>query len=398
MTGRKETQKTQKSGRSDGFFLRHLCRFAADSPDAGVDMPLPSAGISRRAAVVGLAGVILAGCGAPKPETPASQSNSATPTAPAGGKKLRIALVLDTGGVDDKSFNASAYAGLQRAQKELGVDGKYVESKVPADYKTNLTQFASQGYDLVFAVGYKMADALKEVAAQFPNVKFAIIDSEAPSLPNCAGLLFTEEQGCFLAGYLAGAVSKTHTIGFVGGEEIPLIKKFESGYRAGAMTANPVTKVLASYTGDWNDINKGKSQAQQEFGNGADIVFQAAGKAGQGVIEAAREKGSGYYAIGVDSDQDDIAPGRVLVSELKRLDNVVFDTVKDLTSGKFTTGNRRFDLKEGGVDISEMKYTKQEIPADVLKHLETARKMIADGTLKVPTTAAELNAFQPPKI
>src|SRR5262245_24011957 len=179
-------------------------------------------------AVSALLTVGLSGCGGPKPDgsaptrdTGPAASRSVAPPAGVPGSGFKAALVLDTGGVDDKSFNAAAWAGLQRAKEQLGVSGRYVESKVEADYKTNLTQFANQGYDLVFAVGYKMEEALKEVAPQFPNVKFAIVDGNAPPDPNCAALQFKEQEGAFLAGYLAAAMSQTKKIGFVGGEKIP---------------------------------------------------------------------------------------------------------------------------------------------------------------------------------
>ncbi len=338
---------------------------------------------------------VLIGCGAPKPEV----NNTTTPSATGGPKStVRAALALDIGGVDDKSFNSAAWQGLQMAEKQLGTEGKFVSAQNASDYKNNLTLFASQNYDIVFAVGYLMEDAVKDVSAQFQNVKFAIVDGNAPERPNCASLQFKEEQATFLAGFLAASVSKTKCIGFVGGQEIALIKKFEAGYRAGAITAKPDIKVLSSYTGDWDDVSKGKSQAQQEFANGADIVFQAAGKAGLGVIEAAKEKGDGFYAIGVDQDQDSIAPGRVLTSVLKRLDNAVLDTIKRVKEGKFVSGKQLYDLKSGGVGLSEMKYTKKDIPAEVLTNLDKLTKMIEDGTVVPPTTLDEASKFSPPKI
>jgi len=193
-------------------------------------------------------------------------------------------------------------------------------------------------------------------------------------------------------------MSRTKKIGFVGGEKIPLIEKFEAGYRAGAKTADPAVQVLSAYTGDWNDLEKGKSQAAQEFGNGADIVFHAAGKAGLGVIQAAAEKGKGFYAIGVDRDQDGEAPGRVLTSMVKKLDNAVFDTVKRLKEGQFTPGTHVYDLQADGVGLSEMKYTKQDVPQDVLARLDRLSKMIADGQITPPTTLEQAAAFQPPKM
>lgn len=350
-------------------------------------------------------GVWLTGCGGDK-ET--EKPNGGKTTAPndtkppegtnTDGKKIKAVAVLDTGGVDDKSFNAAAWAGLQRAEKELGAEVKYVESKDPSEYKDKISSFAAQGYDVVFAVGYLMEDALNEVAPQFPNVKFAIIDSGAPKSENGVGLRFKEEQGSFLVGYLAGAMSKTHTIGFVGGQEIDLIKKFEAGYRAGAMTANPKTVVKTTYTGDWNDLQKGKSQAEQLFGNGADIIFHGAGKAGLGVIQAAKDKGKGYYAIGVDSNQDAEAKGSVLTSMIKRVDNAVFDTVKKVKEGTFKPGEEVFDLKQEGVGISDLQYTKQDIPPTVLANLDKLKTMIIEGKITVPATLPDAEKFTPPKL
>ena len=308
------------------------------------------------------------------------------------------ALVLDTGGVDDRSFNAAAWAGMQRAMKAFHIHGAYIESKSPADYQVNLTEYANLGSNLVFAIGYKMADALKQVAVQFPHVDFAIVDTDAPDLPNCAGLKFREEEGTFLVGYLAASVSRSRKIGFVGGEDIPLIEKFEAGYRAGAKTADPAVTVISAYTGDWNDLNKGKSQAMQEFGNGADIIFQAAGKAGLGVIEAARERGPGFYAIGVDQDQDYIAPGRVLTSMIKRTDTAVYDMVQEGVSGKFRPGPHIYGLKEDGVGLSDMKYTRQDVPPAVLHHLDTLKAMILAGKIKIPVTLAAVPSFVPPHL
>lgn len=347
----------------------------------------------------------LAGCNGAKPETenttPAPDKTTATTKTGEPEKTpgaVRAALVLDTGGVDDKSFNASAWEGLQRAMKDFGADGTYVESQTAADYKTNLSQYAGQGYDIVFPVGFLMEDALKETAPQFPDTKFAIVDGNAPDAPNCAALQFKEEQATYLAGFLAASMSKTKTIGFVGGQEVALIKRFEAGYRAGARTADPKVKVLASYTQDWNDISKGKSHAQQQFSSGADIIFQAAGKGGLGVIEAAREKGTGFYAIGVDQDQDGLAPGRVLTSVLKRLDKAVYDVVKRVKEKRFTAGKQLYDLKSGSVGLSKMKYTKKDIPADVLSKLDTLTKMVENGEVIPPTTVEAVVLFKPPAL
>ena len=338
----------------------------------------------------------LAGC----PNTTQTASGGASNSS---GNTFRAALVVDTGGIDDRSFNAAANEGRKHAQADLGLSDQafaLTQSTAKADYKTNLTTFANQNFDVVIAVGQNMEDALKEVAPTYPNVKFAIVDGSAPEgAPNCASLKFREEQGTFLAGFLAASMSKTKKIGFVGGEELDLIKKFQAGYEAGAKTAGfGPTQILHAYTNNWDDVNKGRNIAEQEFGNGADIIFAAAGKGGLGVIEAAKAKGTGYYAIGVDQDQDSIAPGRVLTSMVKHVDTAVYDTVKRVKDGKFTTGTVMYDLKQGGVGLSEMKYTRKDIPADVLAKLDKLRKLVEDGSVIPPTTLEAVEAFQPPKL
>ncbi len=339
------------------------------------------------------------GCG---PSGEGEKGKGAAPSNTPSTQPLKVGLVMDEAGIDDKSFNAAAYKGLQRAITELGIDkekARHIESKTSADYKTNMTQLATQGYDVVVAVGFAMLDPLKEIAPQFPNTKFAIIDADAPEgLANCVGLKFREEQGTFLAGYLAASVSTTKKLGFVGGMEIPLIKKFEAGYRAGAKAFDPKVEVLTTYTNTWNDLNKGKSQAEQLFGNGADIIFHASGKCGLGVIAAAKAKGAGFYAIGVDSDQDDVAPGRVLTSMVKRVDSAVFDAIQRVKDGKFAAGNLTYDLKQNGIGLSERKFTKQDISPAINAKLEKLTQQLIAGEINPPTTIEDVAKFQPPKV
>jgi basic membrane protein A len=329
---------------------------------------------------------------------PESRTTSAPPIQ---GKTVRAAIVLQTGGVDDRSFNAAAVSGLMRAKQELGLGEKgikYIASQGPADFKPNLVTFANQDYDIVFAVGYQLVDALQEVAPQFPNIKFAIVDALAPDAPNCAGLVFREQEGAFLAGFLAASVSKTKRIGYVGGVQIPVTERVEAGYKAGARTANPSVTVTATYTGDWSDVGKGRSQAEQQFDAGADIILQGAGKSGLGVIEAAKERGTGYYAIGTDQDQDALAPGRVLTTLIKHTDYAVFDTIRSVKAGQFTPGTHVYGLKEGGIGLSDMRYTKQDVPPEVLAKLEKVKQEIVAGQIVPPTTLKELAAFQSPRL
>ncbi len=292
------------------------------------------------------------------------------------------------------SFNAMAWEGLQRAGRDFGIQVKFLESKEQADYAPNLRKFAEQGYDIIFAVGFLMEDALAQVAPKFPKTKFAIIDGNAPKTANAVALKFREEEGCFLAGALAGMVTKSGKIGFVGGMEVPLIKRFECGYKAGAMTTNPGIKVFSAYTGKWDDPARGKELALSQFAKGADIVFHASGSCGLGVIEAAKSKGQGFYAIGVDADQDYIAPGRVLTSMMKRVDNAVYSTCKSVVQGNFKAGDQILGLKEGGVGLSPMKYTKQILPPNAVETIESLRKAIIEGKIKPPKTEKELQEFR----
>jgi basic membrane protein A len=253
-------------------------------------------------ALAALIAPILSGC--PSGSSTDAASPSATASTGAGGtaspgsdvKKIKAGLVTDTGGVNDRSFNQMAYEGLQKAEKDFGTDIKFQESKANADYVSNLSRFAQNKYDIVFAVGFKMQDALKEVAPRFPDVKFVIIDGDAPDLPNCSSYKFKEEEGSFLVGALAGLMTKSNVVGFVGGEQMPLIAKFESGYKAGLKTTNPKAEVKVGYANAFNDPQKGQELAISQMNAKADIIYHAAGETGVGVIKAVEAKGKGYYA------------------------------------------------------------------------------------------------------
>lgn len=330
----------------------------------------------------------LQGCG---PSSSTAQSSSGTSGTQSAGKSLLVGVVFDSGGLGDKSFNDSANAGLMRAEKELGVQAKTVQSGSEKDYESNIQAMADAGCKIVFAVGLNQSDALKTVAPKYPNVDFAIIDGTVDA-PNVRSLHFSEEQGSFLAGYLAGLVTKTNKLGFVGGEELDLIKKFYVGYAAGAKTANPKVQILpAKYVGDWDNSDTAHAEALQLYGSGADIVYHAAGRAGLGVIAAAKEQGK--YAIGVDSDQDYLAPGFVLTSMVKHVDEAVFQTIKDVQIGKFTPGIVVYDLKSNGVGLSAMKYTKNKIGSANIAKVDAIKKEIIDGKIVVPSTEAELSGY-----
>lgn len=340
----------------------------------------------------------LYGCGGGR-EAPAPGSDQA-----AG---VQMGMVTDVGGVGDLSFNMMSWNGLQRAEKELGVNPVKVESQQVADYAPNLERLAERGCKVVFGVGFALEQGIVDVAPRYPAVHFVIIDSDKPDLPNVTRVVFREEEGAFLAGALAGGMTRTDGLGFVGGMEIPLIKRFEAGYRAGARTTNPAVTVTAKYTNNWEDVARGKELALSLFNGGADIVFHASGRCGLGVIEAAREKGEGFWAIGVDADQDYLGttdpenpapPSRVLCSMMKRLDNVVFTLCKDAVEGSVEPGLRVFGLKEEGVGLSPLTYTREAIPPELLARVESLRQAIIDGEIKPPASMEALESWRPPAV
>ncbi len=335
----------------------------------------------RSVAVVAL--VLAAGC-ARKAETPAA-SSAAKPGA------LEVGLVFDIGGRGDKSFNDAAYAGLERAKAQLGIHYQTLETGEGSDREAQMRQLATGGSQLVFGVGFLFTDDVKALAKEFPNVKFACIDytvTPGESLPpNLAALKFKEEEGSYLVGALAALLSKTGTLGFVGGMEIPLIQKFEAGYVAGVHAVRPADKVIAKYAGTtgaaFKDPTKGKELALSEYHQGADIIYHASGSTGLGVFEAAREEKK--LAIGVDSDQYDQAPGTVLTSMVKRVDNAVFDCIQKTAAGHFEGGVHEFGLKEKGVGWVYDDRNKAQIPAPVKATVDSLEAEIVAGKITVPS-------------
>jgi len=320
-----------------------------------------------------LATLFLTACGEKKEATPAEVS---------GEKKLNVGIVLSVGGLGDKSFNDSAYRGLEDAKKDLGINFKYVEPASPAEDEQYLREFAENDYDLVVGVGFLMRDALEQVATDFPEVKFALID-ETVELPNVSSLLFAEDEGSFLVGALAAMMSETGVVGFVGGMEVPLIQKFETGFYAGAEYVNPDIKTLGLYTSGPNPFNdpvRGKENALSLIKQGADVVYHAAGGTGVGVIDAAKQ--AGVYAIGVDSNQDAVAKGTVLTSMIKNVDIAVYNTVKDIMAGEFNAGVNVLGVAEGGVGTTDFEFTKDVIGEEKLAKLEEIREKIINKEIK----------------
>lgn len=311
--------------------------------------------------------------------------------APVAAKGVKVAMVTDVGGVNDQSFNQSAWEGLQRAQKELGTEVSYKESKQNADYAPNFETMLDAKNDLVWGIGFMMGDAILEAAKKNPTQKYAIIDNAYAETPaNLVGVVFKAEQPSFLVGYIAGKMTKTNKVGFVGGMDFPVIQSFQYGFIAGVKQANAKIEVLSQYAGSFGDAAKGKSIAQSMFQQGADIVFHAAGDTGAGVIEAAKE--AGKFAIGVDRDQNYLAPDNVITSAMKRVDNAIFNISKDLKDGKFPGGTTvAYGLAEGGVDIAPT--SSKLVPAAILTEVAALKERIIKGDIVVPTTKEAVEAF-----
>ncbi len=308
-------------------------------------------------------------------------------------KKIKIAMVTDVGGVNDQSFNQSAWEGLQRAQKDFSIKVSYKESRQDADYAPNMETLTDAGFDLIWGIGFLMGDAIKETAQINPDQKYAIIDfSYGKDTPkNVVGVVFQEEQPSFLVGYIAGKLSKANKVGFVGGIKFPLIEKFEYGYMAGVKMANPNCKILSQYAESFTDAAKGKAIANNMYQQGADIVFHASGGVGDGVIEAAKEKGK--WAIGVDKDQNFLAPDNVLTSAMKRVDNAIYDMARKLKDGQWNGGDTVvYSLSNDGVGIAPT--SGKHVPANVLAEVDKLTQKIKKGDIVVPATKTEFDKFK----
>ncbi|HHY33441.1 MAG TPA: BMP family ABC transporter substrate-binding protein [Firmicutes bacterium] len=308
---------------------------------------------------------------------------------------FKAGMVTDIGGLGDQSFNDAAYRGLQKAKDELGAEINVVESKKMDDYEPNLRSLADQKYDITWAIGFLMTDALNNVAPQYPDLKFGIIDSVVEQ-PNVASVTFKEQEGSYLLGIIAASMTKTGTVGFVGGMDSPVIERFEVGYLAGVRSVNPNVKVLIGYTGKFDDPAKGKEVALAQFSQGADIVYHASGACGIGVIEAAKEKGPGFWAMGVDSCQHHLAPDNVLSCMMKRVDVAVYDVSSKVKDGTFEATHYEYGLKEDGVGPCDE--TSKHVPQEVLDKVNAYKEKIVSGELVIPGTRAELETFTPPAI
>jgi len=342
-------------------------------------------------ALVASLAVVAAGCGSDDSSdtgtaasTAAAGDTGASTTAAPEGKDIKVGLVTDIGGLNDRSFNQLANDGLERAGSELGVQTRVLTSKSDADYIPNLTSLCQQKYDLIIGVGFLMAESVEKVAGKCPDAKFAIIDSaqaDMKSKPtNVEGLLFKEQEAGYLAGIIAGNYAKDNgvkAVSTVGGQKIPPVDRYIAGFQAGAKAADPGIKTLNGYSQDFVDQSKCKELALNQINQGSGVVFQVAGQCGLGALDAA--KGQGKQGIGVDADQAYLGD-YILTSALKKVDVAVFDTVKAVQDGSFQAGDTIFDLKVDGVGVGKTNAEGAKYSAEVDK----AKQGILDGSITVP--------------
>jgi basic membrane protein A and related proteins len=335
--------------------------------------------MKRSLALLGVV-VLAAGCGGGK--------KSSTGTTAKGGGNVKIGLVTDVGGLNDRGFNHLSYVGLLRAQKELSVQQRVYQANSTQQYVPNLSTFARQGYNLTIGVGFTEAEAIDTAAHNFPNSKFAIVDvdqtTEAHKPPNLLGLLFREQETGYLVGYLAGLEAKRlpgpDVIGSVGGQKQPPVDRFIAGYQAGAKAADPGITTLNAYSQDFSDQAKCKQVALNQIEQGAVVIFQVAGGCGLGALDAAKEKH--VWGIGVDADQSFLGP-HILTSAVKRVDTAVFDAIKLVVDGKFKGGNLVFGLKDNGVGVGKIS---PKVPRSEVAQVNKIRSEIISGKISnIPT-------------
>ncbi len=362
------------------------------------------------------AGAILAGCGEGNDDTTpvndgADNGNEVTENdgnneAAGDGEGFSAKMVTDVGGVDDRSFNESAWAGLTMFGEDYpDVEVDYIQSSDASDYAPNLNRLAREGTDLSFAIGFLMLDDIRTVAEQSPDQNFALVDDVVRDendelVENIANLTFAEHEGSFLVGVVAAMHTETDHIGFIGGVESPLIKKFESGFKAGVKYVNPDIEISVQYAQDFNDASRGQQIADTMYGNGADIIYHAAGGTGNGLFTEAIDRaqnGENVWAIGVDQDQalteGEWAEGNViLTSMVKRVDQAVYQVAEDTMNGNFPGGEiLEFGLEDDGVGIAE---TRDNVSEEAIEAVEEYEAMILNGEIEVPQTDEEYDEFE----
>lgn len=303
-----------------------------------------------------------------------------------------IGIVLGEGSINDQSFNQATWEGLEKAEKELGIKRLYLESQQDSDYVSNVEQFVDQDVDLIIGVGFQLKGTIEEMAKAYPEQQFAILDETYEAIPeNVTTVTFREQEGAYLAGVLAGKVSESKKVGFIGGiEAAPAIQKYHYGYKAGAESVEGVT-VLDQYANTFSDAAKGKAIANQMISQGSDIVFSAAGATGVGAIEACKE--GKKKAIGVDIDQNYIAPDTVISSAVKKMNVASFNLAKNLVEGNLKGGeNLSYGIKEDGIALSEK--TSEFVSKEVMDEIKVISDKIVNGEIKIPINKAEYNSMK----
>ncbi|MBM7701926.1 BMP family lipoprotein [Metabacillus iocasae] len=342
------------------------------------------------------AGTLLSACGSSE-STTSDGGNSE-------GKKVdfKVGMVTDTGGVDDKSFNQSAWEGLTKFGQENGLEEgkgfKYLQSGEASEYQSNLSTFAESGFNVTYGIGFLLKEDVKVVAGQNPDINFGLVDDslKAEGLDNVASILFKEEQGSFLVGVIAAKHTKSNKVGFIGGVESPLIKKFENGFKAGVKSVNPDAEVVVQYAEDFNNSAKGTTIASAMYSQGADIIYHAAGGTGVGVFTEAKnrkKKGEDVWVIGVDRDQHEegLPENVTLTSMVKRVDVAVYEVSKRAMEGDFPGGEEVvFGLEEDGVSIAP---TTENVSEEALKVVEEYEQKILGGDIEVPATDEAFETF-----
>lgn len=346
---------------------------------------------------------LLVGCGA------STDSGDAGQAAPSETTEVAVGLATDEGGLNDKSFNQSADEGVKKAEKEFGIKYNSIESKKKEDYEPNLQSLVDNGANLVFGIGFQLEEAVKNTAANNPDVKFGIVDTVVEA-PNVMSIMFKQNEGSFLAGVIAGKMTKTNKIGFIGGKDFPSIQEFESGFIAGVKAVNPeAAKTLESpdgkqagqfvkYADSFDDTNKGYELAKSLYGAGCDVIYHAAGGVGIGVFKATKElrdAGKDVWAIGVDKDQAVELPEYadvILTSMVKRVDIGTYDTVKAAVEGNFKPGTVTLGVKDGAVGLAPT--TNKNTPKEVIDVAEEFKVKISNGEITVPATRQEVIDFK----
>jgi basic membrane protein A len=319
--------------------------------------------------------------------------------------QIKVGIVFDIGGKNDRSFNAAAWEGVKRAERELPICLYDVEPGNPTSIEPAMRAFAEKNFDLIIGVGFAQGPIMQAVAEDYPNIKFAIIDGvilekdgKTPK-SNVASLVFREHEGSYLVGMIAAYKSRTGIIGFLGGMDIALIRRFETGYKEGAKSVNPNITVISNYVGvndaAWNNPAKGKELALAQIEKGADVIFTAAGNSGLGAFDAVEQYGrnergeANRFVIGVDSNQNGVKPGFVLTSMVKRVDNAVFEVVKEVLEGRFVGGFHVFGLDKDGVAFALDEYNRDLIPVEVIEKVEEAKAKIISGEIIVTDAMAK---------